>query len=180
MTTRKGKPGAGLKESLARLTTVWEKLGAPHAGALYSGLSSAVLHDALRPWSRTPPTDLVELYSWADGMRGDLELFPGGRFLSSREALEAYRIMVETAKKVTASTGVKPSVVWDKSWLPVFAGDGGYFLITSSSRREPTPAIWFNDREEPETTLRARSCRIHPGVGSIGLRYGTSIGTARW
>ena len=150
--THRGKAGAGLKESLARLTAVWEGIGAPQREALRAGLSPAVLRDALQPWSRTPPVELVDLYAWADGMRGDLELFPGGRFLSSAEALETYRVMVETADELAASPRVKPALIWDRRWLPVFAGDDGHFLMTSPSHKEPASAIRFRDREEPETS----------------------------
>jgi HEAT repeat protein len=147
--------GAGARptDTLAALAAAWRRLGSPHASAMRPGLAPEDLAARLRPWSRSLPTSLASLYAWADGLGGDLEFFPGARFLSNDEALQAYRSMLEVAATVTASTSADPSTVWDRKWLPVFAADGGFYLIASSTRGKPESPVWFKDEEDPDVSL---------------------------
>lgn len=114
------------------------RLGRPLATYLRPGLSEQGL---IAEFNRIglPPSDLVQLYAWHDGVEqeghtpGEVQLFPGYEWLSLRHALGNYRSF-ERIPDHLWSPGWQE--YWRPGWLPIFDGMGGCYFVVSCVKDE--------------------------------------------
>jgi|GEM_PF-1322100 len=113
------------KTLLNKIEIFLEKENTQILNLLQNGLSEDQItnHFDLMP---LPPYCLTELYSWRNGIMDswfgskqiqEIELFPGGIFLSLEHAIKVYDIFT------------KQQHLWEMKYFPIFSDGGGDYLL---------------------------------------------------
>lgn len=87
------------------------------------------------------PEDVRRLYMWHDGAEEPVELVPGFRFLSLREAIAEYR------QQFALNGGTEG---WNPLWFPLLSAQGDLYLTVMSARREPHSCLYLSCNQDTE------------------------------
>lgn len=141
-----------LRTLLEDLLAQWVRLGAPVVRALRPGLTDAELDAVSSELDLELPNELRELWSWHDGCDrgGNGNIGPGGyQFLSSSDAIEAYRLNRRIHGEDPGDLPSDP--YWRRSWVPFMTQDAQRLYIdcdrTTTTRTSPVRLVsweWEN------------------------------------
>jgi cell wall assembly regulator SMI1 len=142
-----------LEPALQQLHAALERAGSPVAELLAPGLDGDEIGRLTADLPFALPEELVALYRWHDGLTGDGtpkgQLFPGGYWLSLRQALEHRAAMLRVAADATAGTELDPELIWRASWMPAFIDFFGDTHVVVCERTTESP-VWFVAKDDPD------------------------------
>jgi hypothetical protein len=176
-------PMSALVDALDRLMAEHRRIGSPLPDFLLPGLEPAAIRARIAALELDPPDEVVELFSWHNGVDNDRYLSGGagigyGRlfddvfFGTVDEAVTYYGECLQI-DRITAETYDDPGEpIWRVTWFPPFSAGLPTFGIecdvTSASRGMVFQPWWHPPIEEP---IRPRFRSLTHLVESIVRRF---------
>lgn len=114
-----------------------KKHNRPVVKLLQEGLTNNQIEEIISSTNLEFPEDFFELYSSCNGtlvkesdILDDLHFFPGFYFLSLEDAMNDYKILLDSGN-------------WNKNWFPIFANGGGDYFCIDCTKGKEFPIIGY-------------------------------------